>query len=416
MVLAFFHFALIFIMGYLLAKRWHENKSKLYWSAFICHFIAAIALGLLYQHYYSASDTWNFFTQASKLANLAKMDLSSYLKLLVNFDWDQRPYFTTHDFRSIVFVKIVSLFCLLGANNYWVCAGYFALLSFGASWFLFRKVKTYFKESTHTASIAFLFFPSVVFWSSGIVKETFALAALYLLTGIFLQFYYDKKIDKLILILTLFASAVLWTLKYYWAGVFFISAISALALQFLLLKRIVKKKLIAVCYILSFVFIGVFVSFLHPNFYLHRFLEVLVWNHDAFVEFSNGNNLIHYYQLEATVGSIIINSPWALLSGIFRPVIGEGQSVFGLIASVENLIILVLFISFVWSLRKQDQPITILGLGVISYCAVLCIFLALSTPNLGTLSRYRVGFMPFLVFMLAYRNPLLDKVIKRFSS
>jgi hypothetical protein len=413
--IAFFHFALIFVVGYLLARRWQETKSKLFWSALTCHFVAAMVLGLVYQYYYSTNDTWEFFNQASKLADFAKTDPSSYVKLLFNFDWDQRPFFVTHDFRSIVFVKMVSLFCLIGGNSYWVCAGYFALISFSASWFLFRKVKTHFTESAIAATIAFLFFPSVVFWSSGIVKETFALASLYLLAGIFLSFYYERKIGKLDLAILFMAGVILWTLKYYWAGVFFIAAIAALILQFLPSKNSSIKNAVVAVYPLVFLVIGVAVSFFHPNFYLNRFLEVLVANHDAFLKLSNGGGgLIHYDHLNSSLGSILINSPWALISGIFRPFIGESRGAFGLAASLENLVVLILFISFLWRLKKRsNQSITVLTLAVISYCIVLCIFLALSTPNLGTLSRYRVGFMPFLIFMLAYRNPLIDSIGNR---
>jgi hypothetical protein len=65
----------------------------------------------------------------------------------------------------------------------------------------------------------------------------------------------------------------------------------------------------------------------------------------------------------------------------------------------------------VWGYRERlRQPVSILFLATASYCIVLCVFLALSTPNLGTLSRYRVGFLPFLIFLLAYRNPLIDFV------
>jgi hypothetical protein len=38
------------------------------------------------------------------------------------------------------------------------------------------------------------------------------------------------------------------------------------------------------------------------------------------------------------------------------------------------------------------------------------VFLALSTPNFGTLSRYRAGFLPFFVFVIAYRNPIVEWV------
>jgi hypothetical protein len=43
---------------------------------------------------------------------------------------------------------------------------------------------------------------------------------------------------------------------------------------------------------------------------------------------------------------------------------------------------------------------------------LLAIFLALSTPNFGTLSRYKIGFFPFLVFLTLYKNPLLGKIMQ----
>jgi len=44
---------------------------------------------------------------------------------------------------------------------------------------------------------------------------------------------------------------------------------------------------------------------------------------------------------------------------------------------------------------------------------VLAVFLALSTPNFGTLSRYRVGFIPFFVFLTACGNVLLERLQRR---
>src|SRR5437879_2401042 len=124
---AFLHFGLIFYIGYWLAKRWGEVRSKLYWSALIYHLVAGLCLGLVYQYYYSANDTWDFFGAAAKLADLGKKDFSFYVRLLFDFSWDQRPYIVTEDFRSMIFIKMISLFCLIGDNNYWVCAGYFSL-------------------------------------------------------------------------------------------------------------------------------------------------------------------------------------------------------------------------------------------------------------------------------------------------
>jgi hypothetical protein len=43
------------------------------------------------------------------------------------------------------------------------------------------------------------------------------------------------------------------------------------------------------------------------------------------------------------------------------------------------------------------------------YVVFLCVFLALSTPNFGTLSRYRIGFTPFLWLLLLGGSGILSR-------
>jgi hypothetical protein len=163
-----------------------------------------------------------------------------------------------------------------------------------------------------------------------------------------------------------------------------------------------------------FVFLCGGVSLLHPNFYLNRVLLVLVTNHDDFVRISDIDSIIHYYQLHDSWWSILLNSPLALFSGILRPFIWEAEGAAAVLASVENLVMMVLLLTSMFTWRK---PFTnkMLVLSVVVYVVMLCIFLALSTPNFGTLSRYRVGFLPFLIFIISYRNPLLVYLANRFT-
>lgn len=407
--LAIFHVLLILFMAVLLAKRWNGTNNRLYWLSLACHVMAGIAVGLVYLQYYTVGDTWLFFEDAKKFSSLARNDLNLYFNWLIDFS-----YQADRDFRALIFIKLLSIGNLVTHDNYWISTVYFSFFSFAASWFLFRTITAHFEGSTPAAALAFLFFPSVVFWSSGIEKESLTLATLYFLAGVFLQIFLDKRIDKRVIVLVILASAILWALKYYWAGVFFISAISTFIIQKSSAKILFVRNNLTWSYLFTFVFIGVAVSFLHPNFYLHRFLEVLVANHNAFVQLSLDSNLIYFYDLKPTASSVAINSPWALISGVFRPFVGEGEGGLGWVASIENLLILGLFSTCIWNLKSHvNKPIHPLTLGVVSYCVVLCVFLALSTPNLGTLSRYRVGFLPFLIFILAYRNPYFDTVIRK---
>ncbi|HLZ15599.1 MAG TPA: hypothetical protein VKQ08_01085 [Cyclobacteriaceae bacterium] len=410
--LAIAHLALIIFCVYSAGRKWNVVRKPMFWCAFFVRLFAGICLGLIYTYYYSASDTWQFFSDAKMLSAIGREDFLSYIKILIDFGGDEiLPLLTTQEFRSVFFIKIISLLCLLSLDNYWVCAAYLSLLAFIVSWSLHRKVISLFPEASSASSLAFLFFPSVVFWSSGLEKESLAMCGIFFLTRVFLTLMVPARPGKTSWLLAILAALVVWSLKYYWAIVFFMAVLTAFVMRFMTSWFPSIKRYQIGLWVVLFFGIGVLLSFSHPNLYLNRFLEVIVSNNYEFVAHSSPQNLIHYIHFDQTWTSIIVNSPWALASGLFRPVLGEGHGVLGLLASMENLLLLTLFFGAFVNIKStlaSSHQITLLA--VISYCVVLCVFLALSTPNFGTLSRYRIGFLPFLVFILAYRNPVLEWV------
>jgi hypothetical protein len=157
--------------------------------------------------------------------------------------------------------------------------------------------------------------------------------------------------------------------------------------------------------------IGVWVAgFLHPNLSLTRIAGLVVSNYEAFIAISNPEDVIHYQKLSPTVFSLLANSPWALVSGLFRPFIWEASNLMQVLASLENTFLLVLFILAIPQVtRIKQSPHRILIIAILIYSAALCVFLALSSPNFGTLVRYRVSFLPFLVLLLLHKS-FLEKI------
>lgn len=412
-LLTLLHLAIIFFIAYWMAKKWNATSRPLYWVALVCRGAAGASLGLIYLYYYSANDTWLFFEESMKVSAVGQTDFGSYVKMMLDFGEDQSmiSLLPNHDLRSLFFIKIISVFALLSGNNYWIITAYFALASFLTAWYLFRTVENNFPNSSLAAAIAFLFFPSVMFWSSGIEKETLALCGIYYLSAVFVLFLKGQKIKWIESVGIIVAALLVWNLKYYWAAVFFITVFTAIVVWAMRQKLAWIDRRLLLLWILVFGGAALVASFSHPNFCLTTFLQVLVTNHDDFVKISDGKNLIHYYRLTAEWQSVLLNSPWALVSGVLRPFVGEGRGVLGLVASLENGLLLVLLITALPLLRSKSANVDRIFLyAVVSYVLILGIFLALSTPNLGSLSRYRIGFLPFLVFLITYKNPLLQRL------
>jgi hypothetical protein len=153
------------------------------------------------------------------------------------------------------------------------------------------------------------------------------------------------------------------------------------------------------------------ISSMRPNFYPTRILEVIVSNNREFNAMSEPDDVINYTSLEPSIGSIVRNVPRALVSGMFRPFPWEAHTMFQWLIAIENVLLLVLFVSSLGNLLKlAKSPHRLLLCSVVLYVVALCVFLALSTPNFGTLSRYRISFLPLLFLLITIENPLVKKV------
>jgi hypothetical protein len=426
MIVGIVNILFILSLAFWVQKKYAVRSAKLYWSALFLKVAAAISLGLLYKFHYSGGDTWTFFNLATKLSSLAKNDFHEYIKVLFSNDDPStvENVLYVHD-RSALFIKVISIFCLVSQDSYWICSIYFALISFFATWFLYKRVVHLLTDSAKAAALALFFFPSVVLWGSGLMKESLALSGLYIITAIFLKFAYHKKIKWIEWLLVLLSMVITWWLKYYWAGIFFVFILASVVVILIRRRGPLTNRRIVLTWLFFFLLICAVASFAHPNFYLERFLGVLVSNHDQFVAISDPEDIIGYYNLQPKLWSVLINSPWALISGLFRPLFLDATDILSLPYSIENFVLLLLTISFLLSYKwdwwkprsdrfRRSEIYTFWLLPIVTYCFVLCILLAISTPNFGTLSRYRVGFLPFFVFVITYRNPLASYLPKLF--
>jgi hypothetical protein len=139
---------------------------------------------------------------------------------------------------------------------------------------------------------------------------------------------------------------------------------------------------------------------------------VITENYYQFHFLTGGNNTFHFFQLQPTWSSMMVNSPWALFSGLYRPFLWESTKLFHVLASLENLLLLVLTLH---TLRYFQLAPPLRGwiIPLFVYALVECTFLTLSTPSWGTLIRYRVGMLPFFVLFCLVANGRWQQFFQR---
>ncbi len=387
----------------------------IYWPALIIKLVAGILLGLLYTYYYSVADTFGFFEDATKFSALAKEDIVNYLSFIWTSD-ESYPFWSNLNYtqpRAVFLSKIVSFFCLITGDNYWLISLYFSFIAFACSWRLVNTIITHYPESKIAAIISFLFVPSVVFWSSGLVKECLAMGALFYISSVFLKVWHRDKINITEVLLTILSLWILWQLKYYYAAVFLPVLFTSIIVKFILVPVFkIKSSILEIVIWFSVFAVPLFlISLSKENFHLDVFFEVIVKNYHSFQNLSSENGAVHFNDLQPNFLSILYNAPWALVSGLFRPFLWEVDNLLQVLQSVESAILFILVITSVMNFIKgYHSKHRLLILSLMVYVVLLCIFLTISSPNFGTLSRYRIGFLPFLFFLLLIDNAVVTSL------
>ena len=410
----FFDLTVLFWIAWWVYARQSTEMKNIFWPALAAKLLAGLAVGWVYFYYYGQGDTLTYWHDGRIVAEKIVTDPSGAL----NFFWDESSFqwdsLINTKPRSLFFVKISGLLAFLCAGNYWMMALIISFISFLGAWYLCAKTINFFPASRRSVVVAFLFYPSVVFWSSGLIKESLGLGALLFLCGILLTIINNRKVEMWEWFVAMTCLWISWNLKYYWVGVFMPIAVTTVLV--IMLKRL-KPALAR--FELS-IWTGLFILLLlaatsvHPNFYPSRFLEVIWQNNQEFMTLTGTDNAIRYHSLEPSLKSILLNTPEALLAGIFRPFFWEAHNAISFIAGLENFVLMILALMAVPAIPQFFRaPNRLLVLSMLAYIIILATFLALSTPNLGTLSRYKVGFLPFLVYLLLYQNQLMVWLVNR---
>lgn len=101
-------------------------------------------------------------------------------------------------------------------------------------------------------------------------------------------------------------------------------------------------------------------------------------------------------------GGMVMFLPVGIFTALFRPLPGEVPNIFGLLASLENVVMLWLL----WLAIRRTQwkelkePIVTWALSLVIAWSILYAFI--SSYNLGTASRYRLQVLPVMICLLVY--------------
>ena len=386
------------LVGYRISGR--SGIISFYWPGLALKIIAGIALGLLYSHYYNNGDSWVMFNEAIKLSNAAFTSVSNFLDTFFLSDYSAiTDYAYSMQPRAAFMTKILAPLALITGHNYWLSACYLSMFSFFGFWLAANMVYNIFANKV-AAVLPTLFFPSIVFWSSGVIKESVAIGSLAGVLAILINAYYKKRLDWLNLLLLLIGLLLLLYLKYYYAATLIVTFTAIFSTRAILPKTGKSFVEVGSMLIIFTAILGI-ASLSHPNFWPSRFLNVMVDNYYQFIENSSSGNVVEFNNLSPTITSFLFYSPKALFAGLFYPLGMKSLNLVKLASVAENWLVL---LSFIYAMRWFKLPKLrddrLLLWGMLLFVLTSAIFITFSTPNLGTLARFKIGYLFVFVSLI----------------
>ena len=410
-----------------------ENSIPRFWfiSLFALKVLTSIFLTFLYSKYYTNRDTadiFKYFDDSKIMFDAIKTNPFDYLKMLFGLDNEthlNNNYYQhmgnwvrpgTKDLFSdthviIRFNAFVHLFSFGNIHIHNIFINFISIIGLTT---IFKAFKPFLKKKEKALFYILAIIPSILFWGSGLLKESIILFALGLF---FLNLFRLKKQFK-ILHLTYILSAVLLIIytKFYLLAALSIPVLGYLFNHYLSLSKSIYGYLISLVLFIITVNISPLIS-QDLNFIKQIAVKQQDFSRFILIEGATSGFLIP----ELSDGfSLIKNIPNALLNTLVRPYLWECNALFVWLSTFENITVLTLIITAIVFRKKMNKAQK--NIFYFNLIFVFCLFtlIGLTTPVFGAIMRYKIpGLILLLISILMlidlqkikHKYPILKKIL-----
>lgn len=404
-------------------QEWARPIKPYFFPALVFKMVCGVLLGLLYTYYYRGGDTTTYHSASHILTAHAKQDAAGYLRLLFFNVFESEAFrasvpFTTYaNFsNSFYFIKLLSVLNLVTSGLYYLNAFYLSLFSFWGAARLTAVLCQLFPQWRSAASLAFLFFPSVVFWSAGLSKDALMFGSMCWVISFALAVAHGQRISFWQILLLPLLLYVFIKVKLFYSAV-----MVPLLLLYIIIKRAagkvgaLKQRSRQVGAFLLAVAGGLLMAILLQGFLPIDFLlEHSTRSYYALLEMSLHGPHMVLENMEPSIKGMIYSYPEAIASAVYRPFFGEAWEPLYVLLGLENLLLLLLSVMALASVIKgAGFRVELVHLLFLLFVLLLGGIVGLTTPNFGSLSRYRIVFLPFVVYLLL-QNRFAQRLLQYF--
>lgn len=403
-------------------RRWVKTDPS--WRYFLpglwVKLAGGIGFALIYTLYYKGGDTIGYYECAMAYVNLLFENSADFITAMLGGGTPEiKSLFTNrtgspmsymfYDEKTRTVIKFCVPFVFLSGKSFFLSTVLVSLATYGGLWKLFRMFVAYFPKYTANLSIAILFMPSVVFWGSGILKDSFTLAA---------TCYFIVSTNDLIngrrrfwpVVTLLISGFAIIAIKPYILLILFPGTLVWYFYKRIRRIRNAYFRYIIVPAIYSFIVFGSYFALTAFGDRLGRFAPDRALQTAAIIQYDLKQD---YYEgssfdighIDPTLESVASKLPAAVTAGLFRPFIWESSNIVMVLAGIENLFILLATLYVLIAVRPSVTFGLIKRNPLLLYCLVFAVLFAfmigVTTSNFGALARFKIPLIPLYMGAIA---------------
>jgi hypothetical protein len=394
--------------------------------AFIIKTLAALLLIWFYTVYYRDrhnADIFKYFDDSIIISSSFFSNPKDFFSMVFGFDnnyeylhqnyfinmnhWDS-SYSSSILNESRLVIRLNAIIGLVSFKIHFIHALFFSFLSLIGFVFLIKTLKkTYPKENFRNVFWVIITFPSVLLFSSGILKEPLIILGLGICVHCVMTLSENNKIKTKTILYLILSLVVILKVKFY----VFCCLITGL-IVYVSIKKINKHPNLTL--LINVFLISIFVGFLHFSGSQYDPIAIISEKQQDFIrlaEFYNAGSIIDLSPIKNNFLSFLKAIPKGFTNSILKPLPWEISSKIHLISVFENLIILGLITYVLSKYKKLKKTITknnyASTYAVIVFVVSLYCIIGITTPVFGALIRYKI---PGLIFILIGATISIEKI------
>jgi hypothetical protein len=419
-------------------KNIHKNSAyKYYIGGVSVKIIGSVAICLVYTLYYSSGDSTGYFEQGRSIYNLLFKNPDYFFEILFrgctpeNYSYldETTTYVDYHawvsDSSAMFISRLIAPFYLFTFDSFLAITILLSWICYMGVWKLYLLFCEQFPEIKKQLAISILFIPSVVFWGSGLLKDTITLSAIGWYSYSFYSLLIKKEYNIKNVIFILVSAYLLIVLKPYILFALLPGSLIWLSYEKISSTRNRVIRLIIAPLLMVVGVVGGFYALSNMNeilgvYSLDTVLDRAVVVQQDLKRNYYGNNSFDIGDFDASVSGVLAKSPLAINATLFRPYLWEVRNPLMLLSSIESTYIFFLTLGLMLRLKFLGFFGLIWKNPLLLFSVLFALFFAfsvgLSTPNFGALSRLKIPCIPFFVSSLFVLRHLYEiKTKKKFG-